>query len=218
VDPGYTGSASAKYSGVKAYLSQGSSGPADYTLGDLERVTVLGVNGAWAKIAEKPCSYIPGTSTPVFCGPLYVEANKLWPVNLFKWPVPSSSRITSGYGMRLDPVDKKTWKWHPGIDIGAPCGSSIVAAQAGQVVTGYQADGAGHYVKIIHERDGNGNPLLETKYFHAQAGSLTTATRVSKGAVIARVGTSGRSTGCHLHFEAHKSGTDKDPAHFTVYP
>ena len=129
------------------------------------------------------------------------------------WPVPGhnvGSGSGSKFGMRLHPI-KKVMKMHNGIDIPAPGGTPIKAAAAGKVVTNsYQAGGAGNYIKIDH---GNG---LATVYMHMQSKSpKAVGSSVEAGETIGPVGTTGGSTGNHLHFEVHENGTPKDPLGYT---
>lgn len=129
------------------------------------------------------------------------------------WPVPGhdvGSGSGSKFGMRLHPI-KKVMKMHNGIDIPAPGGTSIKAAADGEVtVNAYQAGGAGNYIKIKH---GQG---LETVYMHMQSKSpLSVGTKVTSGQEVGKVGTTGGSTGNHLHFEVHENGEKKDPLLFT---
>lgn len=126
-----------------------------------------------------------------------------------QWPVPSSTKITSNYGYRLHPI-YKTYKLHSGIDIGASSGSSIVAAESGTVLLasyGYNG-GYGNYIIINH---GNG---LTTRYAHCSSLSVSAGQSVTRGQVIAAVGSTGDSTGPHLHFEVRLNGTSYDPLNY----
>ena len=118
------------------------------------------------------------------------------------WPV--AGRITSGFGWRYHPILHFA-RLHKGIDFGARWGSPIVAAADGQVARAGWAGGYGRQVRIAH---GGG---LTTSYSHmsqivAQPGSL-----VHRGEVIGYVGSSGLSTGPHLHFETYRNGTPVNP-------
>lgn len=97
---------------------------------------------------------------------------------------------------------------HKGVDISAPSGTPIPAAAAGRVANkGYEPGGAGHFVTIDH---GNG---LRTKYFHLVAAApVHIGQNVSEGQTIGHVGSTGRSSGPHLHFEVWEGGTARDPA------
>jgi murein DD-endopeptidase MepM/ murein hydrolase activator NlpD len=113
----------------------------------------------------------------------------------FIWPV--SGPITSGFGPR--------WGgFHEGIDIGAPCGTPIRAAASGTVIYAGWMDGYGNIVVIDH---GGG---IATAYAH-QSAIYVSGGSVSQGHVIGAVGSTGHSTGCHLHFEVRVNGTPVDP-------
>ena len=96
---------------------------------------------------------------------------------------------------------------HNGVDIAAPAGTPIKAPASGILEkVDYQGDGAGHYVILRH---GDGT---RSKYFHMQQQSpLEEGARISAGQVIGRVGSTGRSTGPHLHYELWKDGRVLDP-------
>lgn len=122
----------------------------------------------------------------------------------FVWPVPASHRVTSKYGYRIHPV-YKTRKFHAGIDIGAGYGSDIVAAEAGTVTTATYGSGYGKYVVVSH---GSG---ITTLYAHCSSILVKVGDKVSRGQVIAKVGSTGVSTGNHLHFEVRINGKTTDP-------
>jgi murein DD-endopeptidase MepM/ murein hydrolase activator NlpD len=122
----------------------------------------------------------------------------------FTWPAPGQTRITSKYGMRFHPILKKN-KMHTGIDIGAPKGTNIVAAENGTVLQAGWNNAYGNMVMINH----GGN--LVTLYGHASKLLVSTGQTVTKGQVIALVGSTGYSTGPHLHFEVRKNGDPVNP-------
>ena len=133
--------------------------------------------------------------------------------NRLVWPCPGhnvGSSAGSKFGMRLHPI-KKVMKMHNGIDIPAPGGTPIVAAADGKVITNaFQAGGAGNYIKIDH---GGG---LTTVYMHMQSKSpLAVGTQVTAGQTVGPVGTTGGSTGNHLHFEVRVNGEAQDPLNYT---
>lgn len=120
------------------------------------------------------------------------------------WPVPSSRNITSPFGNRWHPIFHKPL-FHSGIDIAAPYGSTIVAARGGTVYkTGYMG-GYGNTVMIAH----SGN--IQTLYAHNSSILVSTGQNVSAGQPIALMGSTGNSTGSHLHFEVRVGGTPVDP-------
>ncbi len=122
----------------------------------------------------------------------------------FIWPCPSSHRITSYFGPREQPIAGASTN-HKGIDIGAGYGSAIVASAGGRVTTATYSSSAGNYVVISH---GNG---LSTVYMHCSALYVSAGQMVSQGETIAAVGSTGYSTGNHLHFGVIKNGTYVNP-------
>lgn len=123
---------------------------------------------------------------------------------VFTWPAPGNTRITSKYGMRLHPILKKN-KLHTGMDIGAPKGATIVAADSGTVIQVGWNGGYGNTVMINH-----GNNIV-TLYAHASVTLVSTGQKVEKGQAIAKVGSTGYSTGPHLHFEVRVNGDPVNP-------
>ncbi|MDO5407501.1 MAG: peptidoglycan DD-metalloendopeptidase family protein [Eubacteriales bacterium] len=122
----------------------------------------------------------------------------------FTWPCPSSGRITSAFGGRTSPT-KGASSNHQGIDIGASSGSSIVAAASGTVVISTYSYSAGNYVMINH---GGG---VYTVYMHCSKLLVSEGQQVSKGQTIAKVGSTGYSTGPHLHFGIRAGGSYVNP-------
>lgn len=122
----------------------------------------------------------------------------------FTWPCPSSHTISSQFGYRIHPI-LGTKKLHNGIDIAAPYGSSIVAAGSGTVIAASYSSSMGNYVMISH---GNG---ITTVYMHCSSLLVSSGQTVSKGQQIARVGSTGLSTGNHLHFSVMKNGSYVSP-------
>ena len=114
--------------------------------------------------------------------------------------------ITSRQGPRVDPVTGETGRGHGGTDIGASYGSAIYAADGGTVIrSGYEEGGYGNYIMIDH---GNG---MQTLYAHMSAKSVSMGDKVSQGQTIGLVGSTGRSTGPHLHYELYVNGSRVDP-------
>lgn len=123
---------------------------------------------------------------------------------VFTWPAPSYTYISSPYGYRTHPV-LGTRKYHSGLDLAAPGGSNILAAADGTVRSAGWNGGYGYCVVVDH---GGG---VATLYGHASKLLVSSGQKVSKGQVIALVGTTGMSTGNHLHFEVLKNGATTDP-------
>ena len=119
--------------------------------------------------------------------------------------LPVAGRPSSGYGMRADPI-QHTEINHPGFDLAAPTGTPVSAAAGGTVI---HAGPAGTYGNLITIRHDNG---YETRYAHLSAVSIKEGQHVDAGQQIGNVGTTGYSTGPHLHFEVRHDGKTIDPA------
>jgi len=118
------------------------------------------------------------------------------------------NRIASGFGYRIDPVYKTT-KFHAGLDFAAPQGTPIYATADGTVTTsGNTGNGYGNHVIINH---GYG---YETLYGHMVRTKAIVGRPVKRGEIIGWVGSTGKSTGPHCHYEVHKNGTKIDPIYF----
>ena len=122
----------------------------------------------------------------------------------FKWPCPSSSRITSNFGDRESPTEGASSN-HKGIDIGASTGADIIAAADGEVVISTYSYSAGNYIMLDH---GGG---VSTVYMHCSKLLVGVGEKVKQGQVIAKVGSTGYSTGSHLHFGIRSGGTYVNP-------
>lgn len=118
------------------------------------------------------------------------------------------NRIASGFGYRIDPV-YKTIKMHAGLDFAAPQGTPIYATADGTVATaGNTGNGYGNHVVIRH---GYG---YETLYGHMVKVKARSGQAVKRGEIIGWVGSTGKSTGPHCHYEVHKNGNKIDPVYF----
>jgi murein DD-endopeptidase MepM/ murein hydrolase activator NlpD len=124
----------------------------------------------------------------------------------FSFPV--AARITSPFGMRFHPV-LHYWKLHDGTDFGAACGTPIRAAYAGRVAERYYNAGYGNRLMIDHGYIGG--RYLTTGYNHANRYIVRVGQRVQKGQIIGYVGTTGFSTGCHLHLMVWINGRLRNP-------
>lgn len=123
---------------------------------------------------------------------------------IMQWPVPGNSRISSYYGYRIHPIFKVK-KLHTGIDIPAPTGTSIAAAAAGTVI---YSDWLGGYGQVVMLDHGGG---IVTLYAHNSSRSVSEGAVVKRGDTVAKAGSTGNSTGPHLHFEVRKGGAYVDP-------
>lgn len=120
------------------------------------------------------------------------------------WPTPGHERITSPYGNRIHPILKKKM-FHSGVDIGAPSGTAIKAAGNGTVI---HADWYQSYGKMVMVDHGGG---IVTLYAHCSSILVSKGQEVTAGQTLAKVGSTGRSTGPHLHFEVRKDGKFQNP-------
>ena len=130
-------------------------------------------------------------------------------VNGIKWTVPCSYwRVSSPFGYRYHPLSG-AWKMHNGVDLTGPEGTPIVATRSGYVTTAaYQAGGAGNYVSLSHG-DGFGSIYMHMTHYVVKYGQY-----VEAGQVIGYMGTTGGSTGVHLHFGISYNGTYVNPAKY----
>lgn len=109
------------------------------------------------------------------------------------YPLPYAVPITSSYGWRSNPVTGE-WLFHSGIDLGAPMGTPVLAAKSGRVEVAGWSGGYGNLIELSHESSG-------TRYAHLSEIHVTPGQQIAKGQQIGLVGSTGRSTGPHLHFE-----------------
>lgn len=117
---------------------------------------------------------------------------------------PPPLRLSSHYGARRDPVNGRQ-RFHAGIDIPGAAGSPVFASAAGVVTFAGNAGGYGRMVEIDH---GDG---MRTRYAHLARLLVRSGLQVAQGAVVGRMGSTGRSTGTHLHFEVRRDGGPVDP-------
>ena len=120
----------------------------------------------------------------------------------FMWPL--DGRLTDRYGWRIHPITRKR-NFHKGIDIAAPKGTDISAADDGKVVFAGKSGGYGNLVILRH------NSGYETRYAHCSKVNVKIGDKVTVGDTVAEVGSTGMSTGYHLHFEIRKNGKIIDP-------
>lgn len=122
---------------------------------------------------------------------------------IFAWPLTVDGTITSYFGTRSDPITGE-FSTHGGTDIAAPQGTPILAAADGTVVAATWHNGYGYYVKIKH------NNTYSTLYGHCSELHVSTGQKVKQGQLIAKVGSTGYSTGPHLHYEVIQNGVRVD--------
>jgi murein DD-endopeptidase MepM/ murein hydrolase activator NlpD len=141
--------------------------------------------------ADRRARQLAGQTLPAETGP-----------GLFSWP--ASGPITSPFGVRSDPITGRARR-HDGIDIGAPMGATISAAASGTVIYAGWEGGYGNTIVIDH--DG----AVSTLYGHCSQIFVSNGQEVQRGQAIGAVGSTGRSTGPHLHFEVRVNGVAVDP-------
>lgn len=141
--------------------------------------------------------------------------NSVASTGTYIWPSQASRYVTSKFGTRWHPVYQR-YKTHYGIDIGASYGTNVLAADSGTVVTATYSSSYGNYVLINH---GGGNMTL---YAHMSKLNVSAGQSVSQGQVIGLIGSTGVSTGPHLHFEIRVNGTRVNPldyfSNYTLSP
>ncbi|MCL2391731.1 MAG: peptidoglycan DD-metalloendopeptidase family protein [Oscillospiraceae bacterium] len=125
------------------------------------------------------------------------------------WPVPSSRNVTSRFGVRMHPVFR-VMRQHTGIDIAARHGANVVASDRGTVITSEFNSSFGNFIVISHGENANGDRIT-TLYAHLSTRAVSRGQVVEQGQVIGRIGSTGVSTGPHLHFEVTVNGTRVDP-------
>ncbi len=124
------------------------------------------------------------------------------------WPLEHSRhRVTSRYGYRRDPFNRQV-RHHDGIDISAPYGTPVMSTGRGRVISSTYENYYGHVVRVDH---GDG---VVTLYAHLSSRSVEVGDQVERGDVIGRLGTSGRSTGPHVHYEVKVDGRNVDPEQY----
>ncbi len=151
---------------------------------------------------------IPGSYRPK--PPAYVGASGAFPYHgprasrQFSWPV-SDGTVSSGFGIRNGAM-------HEGIDIAAPQGTPVHAAESGVVIFSGQLHGYGNTVIISHGGD------YATVYGHNEVNLVSEGARVARGQTIARIGTTGRTTGANLHFEVRHENVARNPLAYLPEP
>ncbi len=129
----------------------------------------------------------------------------------YAWPLPVSGRITSTFGYRKAPTAGAS-SYHKGVDIAVNTGTNVLACKEGKVVTAAYSSSAGNYVAIYH---GGG---IYSYYMHCSQLKTSVGKHVERGQVIARSGSTGISTGPHLHFAMYKSGNYVNPMYYVKQP
>lgn len=156
-----------------------------------------------AEIAEQT-AVIEALEAAVAADRASLWGERVYNGGMFCWPAPSYTRISDDYGYRQHPI-LNVQQFHTGVDMAAPGGTPILAAYDGVVVQAAYNASMGNYVMIDHGSD------LYTIYMHAQKLMVSPGDEVARGEQIATVGTTGRSTGNHLHFSVRLNGSYVSP-------
>lgn len=173
----------------------------------LRRIIEKALDQSAAKALERSATKAPDSKAvrPLDAGPaktpvhISIEEN-----HDHEFEPPTKGVVSSRFGLRSDPFTGEN-RFHKGLDIAAPLGSPVQAAAAGKVVFSGWAEGYGNLVTLDH-----GDGIL-TRYAHTAANLVNAGDDVAAGQEIALVGTTGRSTAPHLHFEMHRNGQPIDP-------
>lgn len=138
------------------------------------------------------------------------DAELLQQVLGFAYTTPVSGQLSSGFGLRTDPLEGVS-RFHYGLDIAAPEGAVVSSFADGTVTAVGESSDLGRYVAVSHA---NG---FSTLYAHCTRVTASAGQRVSRGDPIAEVGDTGRATGPHLHFELHRGSTYLNPVYYVTF-
>lgn len=128
------------------------------------------------------------------------------------WPLSVKGRISSHFGYRRDPY-KRTKRFHTGVDITAPKNTAVFATASGRIYySRFNKHGYGNLVKIDHDKG------ISTWYAHLSKRLVTQGQQVNRGRIIGRVGSTGRATGNHLHYEVRRGETAINPMVYLPQP
>jgi murein DD-endopeptidase MepM/ murein hydrolase activator NlpD len=189
---------SSMYKGTSKVLQDGKEGKKEVTYRvTLENGKQVKKEALKEKVLAEPVEKIVAKGTKAVPKPAAVGGGGSG-TGRFLWPVAGRGTITSRYGYRWG-------RFHRGLDIGTPTGTAILAADSGRVI---QSGWSGAYGILVTIDHGNG---FVTKYAHNSATLVTVGQYVQKGQQIARSGSTGNSTGPHLHFEIIKNGSNVNP-------
>lgn len=124
---------------------------------------------------------------------------------------PVGGALNSNFGWRVHPI-YGTRKLHAGVDFPVACGTPVKATQSGTVKRAYSNSGAGN--KIILSHGVKNGVVVTSSYHHLQGFAVSQGQSVQRGQTVGYVGTTGSSTGCHLHFEIHENGNAVNPTNY----
>jgi murein DD-endopeptidase MepM/ murein hydrolase activator NlpD len=181
----------------------------------IDPLTLLGrwevhLTSADRTVAELPARWV-ATTQAIGAGQVGRTAGPAGSGQGWRLAAPVGGPITSPFGTRVHPITGAV-RSHAGLDFGAPSGTPVAAAAAGTVTSAGAAGGYGLLVIVDH---GGG---LTTRYAHLSRLAVAGGLRVTTGQAIGAVGSTGLSTGPHLHFEVHLDGAPQDPARWLGRP
>lgn len=133
-----------------------------------------------------------------------LSGNGSYAGGILSWPTPGYTRVSSEFGYRIHPILGYS-KLHTGIDIAAPYGATVIASNSGKVIASYYNSSYGNMIIVDH---GGG---IATLYAHLSSRLVNVGASVTRGQTIAKVGSTGMSTGPHLHFEVRLNGVYQNP-------
>ena len=180
---------------------------------DPEAIAKLGFTEALSANAGRGGPFDPATQADPTFKSLFTSWKKLDNLADGAIAIPSdkpvrTAEFTSGYGTRTDPFQGRAAR-HQGIDLAAPIGTPIYATADGTVTeAAYNSGGYGNLIKLDHGRG------IETRYAHLARILVSPGQRVARGQVIGHMGSTGRSTGSHLHYEVRIDGRAVNPIPF----
>jgi len=179
------------------------------SLADKEAAAAAGISDAEPALKAQPNREAPRT--------MQENSNKLSPADaaesareVFTPILPVNVPVSSAFGARKDPFTGKS-EFHKGVDLAAPAGTPVVAALPGRVISAGYESGYGNTVLVEH--DGG----LRTRYGHLASINVKAGDRVTSDDALGKVGSTGRSTGAHLHFEVIRNGKQVDPAQMASF-
>lgn len=175
-------------------------GPEESQPGEAEQVNILAISKNWKKHLQQREAELLAIESLLADKQLHKDTY------IAGKPV-TSGWLTSGFGKRIDPFSGRV-AWHNGVDYSSQEGSDIRAVASGVVLWSGVHESYGRMVEIDH---GDG---LVTRYAHNKKNNVNAGDLVSKGQVVAQMGTSGRSTGNHVHFEVLRQGKAVDPVQY----
>jgi len=167
----------------------------------MSTLIILGLLGVAVLATRAGATRDPDPTAPATAAPADARA---WSID-WVWPLPQSIRTSSPFGWRTSPFDASKSQFHPGIDLAAALGEPVYSAAQGVVVESYLSPSWGNRIVLEHDLG------VRTTYNHMSDRLLGVGEAVGAGELIGWCGTTGMSTGPHLHFEVWVDGKAVDP-------